>query len=116
MRDSFEKFGNQKKLSLISNEFFLVEFIEESPLVLTTVGMASKLVKHIYPKRVRKEIQLLKQTIQSNLEDQTSFLGSQTRIDSVTHHKSMVDTSFVSKSRLEDSELKSVTASFTTKQ
>jgi hypothetical protein len=43
---------------LKGNDFFLLEFIEEFPLVLTTFGMASKLVKHIYPKRVRKKVQI----------------------------------------------------------
>jgi len=57
-RDSFEKFFDQKRLSLKGNDFFLLEFIEEFPLILTTCGMASKLVKHVYHKRVKKILQM----------------------------------------------------------
>ena len=37
-------------------EFFLIEFIEEFPLIITTFGMASKLVKYVYSKRVQREM------------------------------------------------------------
>ena len=50
--DSFEIFKTKKRLSLQKGAFSLFEYIEESPLLLSNVGMCSKLMKYVYPDRV----------------------------------------------------------------
>ena len=46
--ESFEIFKNRKRLSLKSDPFILFEYIEENPLVIQNVGMASRLNRIIY--------------------------------------------------------------------
>ena len=50
--DSFEAFKTRKRLSLQKGSFSLFEYIEESPLLLSNIGMSSKLIKYIYSDRV----------------------------------------------------------------
>ena len=38
----------------MTGDFFLIEYIEEFPLIITTFGMASKLIKYVYRDRVNK--------------------------------------------------------------
>ena len=46
-------------------DFFLLEFLEEYPLIITTFGMASRLVKYVYSKRIKKVMKENKE-IESN--------------------------------------------------
>ena len=52
-QEIFKKF---QKLSLRSDDFFLFEYIEKSPLILSNVGMASRLIKYFYPIKIMKKI------------------------------------------------------------
>lgn len=49
-------FKNASRLSLKSDSFFLFEYVEENPLILSSFGMASRLERVIYPSRVAYEI------------------------------------------------------------
>lgn len=45
-------FKNAGKLSLNSDDFFLFEYVEQHPLVLSALGMGSRLERVVYPSRV----------------------------------------------------------------
>ena len=53
---SFEHFKNQKRLSLREGAFALFEFIEETPLIIPNVGMASRILRYVYPERVINQL------------------------------------------------------------
>lgn len=53
---SHEIFKKFSKLSLKTDDFFLFEYIEKSPLVLGNIGMASRLTKYYYPVKIIKKI------------------------------------------------------------
>lgn len=45
-------FKSARKLSLRSDDFFLFEYIEKDPLILSSLGMGSRLERVIFPSRV----------------------------------------------------------------
>jgi hypothetical protein len=45
-------FKHSGKLSLNSDDFFLFEYIEKDPLILSSLGMGSRLERVVYPSRV----------------------------------------------------------------
>jgi hypothetical protein len=45
-------FKHAGKLSLNSDDFFLFEYIEQNPLILSAFGMGSRLERVVYPSRV----------------------------------------------------------------
>ena len=53
---SFEHFKNQKRLSLREGSFALFEFIEETPLIIPNVGMASRILKFVHRDRVVSQL------------------------------------------------------------
>ena len=53
---SQEIFKRFQKLSLRADDFFLFEYIEKNPLILSNVGMASRLTKYYYPVKIMKKI------------------------------------------------------------
>ena len=53
---SQEKFKKFSKLSLRTDEFFLFEYTEKNPLILSNVGMASRLSKYYYAMKIIKKI------------------------------------------------------------
>lgn len=58
--DSFEIFKNRKRLSCKSDDFVLFEYMEQTPLVLSNIGMATKLYKYVYPQRAENIMKKLK--------------------------------------------------------
>ena len=52
-QEIFKKFS---KLSLKTDDFTLFEYIEKNPLMLSNIGMASRLTKYYYPVRIIKKI------------------------------------------------------------
>lgn len=44
MRESNDKFSRKEDLSLVKGEFIMVEYIEESPLLLSDVGMCERMI------------------------------------------------------------------------
>jgi len=48
---SFEYFKNHRRLSLREGKFALFEYIEENPLILSNVGMASRINRYVYSQR-----------------------------------------------------------------
>jgi len=53
---SMEIFKSFSKLSLKADDFFLFEYIEQNPLILSNVGMGSRLTKYYYPYKITKKI------------------------------------------------------------
>lgn len=53
---SHEIFKKFSKLSLKTDDFFLFEYVEKNPLVLSNIGMASRLAKYYYPVKMIKKI------------------------------------------------------------
>lgn len=53
---SHEIFKKFSKLSLKGDDFFLFEYIEQNPLILGNIGMASRLTKYYYPTKICKKI------------------------------------------------------------
>ena len=53
---SFEYFKNHKRLSLREGKFALFEYIEENPLILSNVGMASRISRYVYPHRAYSKV------------------------------------------------------------
>lgn len=51
---SFHIFKKVKKLSLRSDDFFLFEYIEKDPLMLSNPGMTSRLTQYYYPRRAAR--------------------------------------------------------------
>jgi hypothetical protein len=60
MQHSYQIFKKVKKLSLKSDDFFLFEYIEKDPLMLSNPGMTSRLTQYYYPTRVTSQIHNLK--------------------------------------------------------
>ena len=60
IQHSFHIFKKVKKLSLKSDDFFLFEYIEKDPLMLSNPGMTSRLTQYYYPRRVAREVQVSK--------------------------------------------------------
>lgn len=44
MRESNDKFSRKEDLSLVKGEFIMIEYIEESPLLLSDVGMCERMI------------------------------------------------------------------------
>lgn len=44
MRESNDKFSRKEDLSLVKGEFIVIEYIEESPLLLSDIGMCERMV------------------------------------------------------------------------
>ena len=62
MVDSFEFFKSRKRLSCRGDKndsCVLFEYMEENPLILSNLGMGSKMYKYIYPQRVYSKIRKL---------------------------------------------------------
>lgn len=75
MVDSYEFFKSRKRISCKSDKndsFVLFEYIEENPLILSNLGMASKLYKYIYPQRVYNKMKKLN-------EDSKNLVGAQVK-------------------------------------
>jgi transcription initiation factor TFIID subunit 1 len=47
MRESNDKFSRKEDLSLVKGEFILVEYLEESPLLLSDVGMCERMIVQV---------------------------------------------------------------------
>jgi len=54
---SFEHFKNHRRLSLKEGKFALFEYIEENPLILSNVGMASRINRYVYSQRAYAKVQ-----------------------------------------------------------
>ena len=65
MVDSYEFFKSRKRISCSydkNDSFVLFEYMEENPLILSNVGMGSKLYKYIYPQRLYNKMKKLNET------------------------------------------------------
>jgi hypothetical protein len=59
----FKKFS---KLSVKTDDYFLFEYTEKNPLIMSNIGMASRLTKYYYPNRIVKK---LVENTQFDIED-----------------------------------------------
>ncbi len=56
MKNTHELFNKPIKLSLKSDNFILLEYVEKHPLILSNIGMGSRIQKWIYLTRLAVHI------------------------------------------------------------